>query len=249
MTGAQDFSDWGELGKRKNSWHRIQLSSYQELARVSGWNLTCFASMDRLLSVDGEEKQSFPKRIPFGGRWFGWICWGCSVGSSEDVLRNKIRMDLTTANRETQCHGCISIGKLWFLRKFINFKIRGRINFFLGFCLRWGNYLWLRGIGGIFQIEGRNHFLLRDKMCSPFGKWWPVARDSWQRCSLLRQFMQDWDSHIALGSWVEAIHEVLEPKAMNSHCESHMVLIAKVFSTRRQKAERPGQPEQTHLTP
>eukprot|EP00434_Breviolum_minutum_P009311 symbB.v1.2.008206.t1/scaffold492.1/size196413/9 len=26
----------------------------------------------------------------------------CSVGSSEDVLRNKIRMDLTTANRETQ---------------------------------------------------------------------------------------------------------------------------------------------------
>lgn len=73
MTGAQDFGQSGRLRERKNSWHRIQLSSYQELARVSK-ELDNFC-IDGSSTISGwKGQQSFPKRIPFGGRWFGWIC-------------------------------------------------------------------------------------------------------------------------------------------------------------------------------
>ena len=75
------------------------------------------------------------------------------MGSSEDVLRNKIRMDLTTANRETQCHGCINFGKAMTFE--MGFLIEGGISESTFFFFFWGggNFISIGG-GELSFAEG-----------------------------------------------------------------------------------------------
>ena len=68
MTGAQDLSKKGELGKRKVM--AIGSSGIQ-LSKVLAMEFDNCCIDLVYYQWDGRVSRSFPKRIPFGGRWKG----------------------------------------------------------------------------------------------------------------------------------------------------------------------------------